>query len=225
MSPSQQSIIDQIAEEVKQKLSGEGSGHDWWHIVRVWNTAKAIGTEEKADLFVVELAALLHDIADWKFNNGDETVGPKLAREILEKYSVTTETIDHICNIIASTSFKGAGVKTEMETIEGKVVQDADRLDAIGAIGIARAFATGAKFDEVFHDPNISPATYANPTEYIATKGTKGKTVINHFYEKLLLLKDRMNTETAKNIAQERHQFMEKYLGQFFKEWEGKLQS
>lgn len=223
MTPEQQNIIDQVAEEVKQKLSGEGSGHDWWHIVRVLNTAKAIGAEEKADLFVVELATLLHDIADWKFNNGDETVGPKLAREILEKHSVPTETINHICNIIASTSFKGAGVKTAMETIEGQVVQDADRLDAIGAIGIARAFATGAKFDEIFHDPNIHPATYASPAEYISTKGTKGRTVINHFYEKLLLLKDRMNTKTAKNIAQERHHFMEQYLDQFFKESEGKL--
>ena len=142
---------------------------------------------------------------------------------MLEKHSVPTETIDHICNIIASTSFKGAGVKTEMETIEGQIVQDADRLDAIGAIGVARAFATGAKFDEIFHDPNIPPATYASRAEYIATKGTKGRTVINHFYEKLLLLKDRMNTETAKNIAQERHQFMEQYLNRFFKEWEGKL--
>jgi len=138
--------------------------------VRVWNIAKQIGQEEKADLFIIELSALLHDIADWKFNNGDETVGPTIARQMLEKYSVPTEIIDQVCEIILTMSFKGADIKTEMQTLEGKIVQDADRLDAIGAIGIARAFATGAKFNEIFHDPNISPEKYFSGKEYVLAK-------------------------------------------------------
>lgn len=216
----QQLIIQKVADEVRAKLEGEGSGHDWWHIVRVWNMAKHIGAGEGADMFIVELAALLHDISDWKFNNGDDTIGPKIARQILEKYFVPTEIIDQVCDIIITASFKGAGVKTEkMKTLEGQVVQDADRLDAIGAIGIARAFAYGGHKNRQMYDPDKKPAEHQSKEEYIHNEGS----TINHFYEKLLLLKDRMNTETAKKLAESRHRFMEEYLDRFFQEWDGKI--
>lgn len=219
MTPEQQKILEKVALEVKAKLEGEGSGHDWWHIVRVWNMAKHIGASEKAGMFVVELAALLHDIADWKFCGGDDTVGPKVARQILEKNFVSAGSIDHVCDIIAHLSFKGAGVKTEMNTIEGKIVQDSDRLDAIGAIGVARTFAYGGHKNRPMYDPDKKPSLHQSKEEYF--KG--GDSAINHFYEKLLLLKDRMNTETAKKLAEGRHRFMEEYLKEFFQEWEGNI--
>ena len=219
MNPEQQKIIQQIAEEVKNKLDGEGSGHDWWHIVRVLNMSNHICSSEKANIFVVQLAALLHDIADWKFNNGDETAGPKIAREILEKYFVSNDVIDYVCEIIAITSFKGAGVKTEMSTLEGKIVQDADRLDAIGAIGIARTFAYGGYKGRIMYNPEQKPVLHQSSDAYMKNNSP----TINHFYEKLLLLKDRMNTKTAKEIAEGRHKFMEEYLDRFFKEWDGKI--
>ncbi len=219
MNPEQQKIIEKVADEVKQKLEGEGSGHDWWHIVRVWNMVKQIGTSEGADMFVVELAALLHDIADWKFHGGDDTVGPKMARQVLEKYSVPAETIDHICDIIISMSFKGAGVKTEIKTLEGKTVQDSDRLDAIGAIGIARTFTYGGYKNRPMYDPNKKPSMHQLKEEYFKSESP----TINHFYEKLLLLKDRMNTKTAKELADGRHRFMKEYLDRFYQEWDGKI--
>lgn len=217
MTTDQQRIVQKVADEVRQKLEGEGSGHDWWHIVRVWNMAKHIGNSENADMFVVELAALLHDIADWKFHDGDDTVGPQIARQILEKHSVSTEVVTQVCEIILSMSFKGAGVKTEMKTIEGKVVQDADRLDAIGAIGIARTFAYGGHKNRPMYDPNKKPSLHQSKEEYFINQSP----TINHFYEKLLLLKDRMNTKTAKGLAEDRHRFMEEYLNRFFQEWGG----
>ncbi len=220
MNSEQQKIIEQVSVEVKRKLDGEGSGHDWWHVVRVWNTAKRIGVVENADMFVVELAALLHDIADWKFHNGDDTVGPKIARQILEKYSVPVEIIDHVCAIISGISFKGAGVKTKMKTLEGKVVQDSDRLDSIGAIGVARTFAYGGYRNRPIYDPTKNPSVHQSKEEYLKSENSP---TINHFYEKLLLLKDRMNTETAKEIAEGRHRFMEKYMDRFFQEWNGKI--
>ena len=219
MNPVQQNTIQKVADEVKAKLEGEGSGHDWWHIVRVWNMAKHIGASEGADTFVVELAALLHDIADWKFHGGDDTVGPKVARQILEKHSVPTEVINKVCVIIMGMSFKGAGVKTEMPTLEGKVVQDSDRLDAIGAIGIARTFAYGGHKNRPMYDPNEKPSLHQSKEEYFNSESP----TINHFYEKLLLLKDKMNTKTAKSLAEDRHQFMEEYLDRFFQEWDGKI--
>lgn len=219
MDKEQTKIINEVAEEVKKRLEGEGSGHDWWHIVRVWNTAKHIGTNEGVDLFVVELAALLHDIADWKFHDGDDTVGPKIARQVLEKHSVPAEITNHVCGIIVSMSFKGAGVKIEMRTPEGKVVQDSDRLDAIGAIGIARTFAYGGHKNRPMYDPNKRPSMHQSKEEYFKSESP----TINHFYEKLLLLKDRMNTKTAKKLAEGRHQFMERYLDRFFQEWDGKM--
>lgn len=219
MNLKQQKIIQKISNEVKSKLEGEGSGHDWWHIVRVWNMAKHVGKKEKADMFVVELAALLHDIADWKAYGGDTSVGPKVAREILEKYPVTDSVIDHVCEIIAKISFKGANVKAEMKTLEGKVVQDSDRLDALGAIGIARTFSYGGNKNRLMYDPNKKPTLHKSKKKFIKNDGSS----INHFYEKLLLLKDRINTKTAKKIAQSRHRFVEEYLKRFLQEWDGKI--
>lgn len=211
-------IINKTAEYVKNKLSGEGSGHDWWHVYRVWKTAVEIGKKENADLFVIQLAALLHDIADYKFYSGDDSIGPKKAREWLEKLEVDENIISHVCEIIKGVSFKGAGVKSEMKIKEGMVVQDSDRLDAIGAIGIARTFAYGGHKGNEIYNPDIKPKRHETFDQYKNNKGT----TINHFYEKLLLLKDLMNTTTARKIAQERHKFMEQFLGRFFKEWEGK---
>lgn len=202
---------------VRQKLEGEGSGHDWWHIDRVWKNSINIAKKEKADLFVVQLAALLHDIADWKFCDGDETVGPKVAKEFLQSLNVEKNIIDHICTIIKNVSFKGA--KTEvnkMFSIEGKIVQDADRLDALGAIGIARVFAYGGYVKQEIYNPEIKPKIHTTSEEY--KKG--GGTSVNHFYEKLLLLKDLMNTKTGKELAQKRHEFIETYLDTFYKECE-----
>jgi len=216
-------VVNKASLEMEARFKGESTGHDWGHMYRVWKLAKHIAEKEKADLFVVELAALLHDIADWKFNKGDEDAGPKAAREWLEKEGVDKKVTEHVCEIIKDLSFKGVGIKTPMKTIEGLVVQDADRLEAIGAIGIARAFATGAKFGEVMHSPEIEVPKYSSAEEYKQAIGTAGRTTINHFYEKLLFLKDRMNTATGKKLAQRRHKFMEAYLKEFFAEWEGKV--
>ncbi len=217
MTTEQQHIIDQVAARVRSTLEGEGSGHDWWHIVRVWNTAKHLCEIERADFFVVELTALLHDIADWKFHDGDDTVGPRVAREILEEHNVDPAVIDHVATIISTMSFKGAGVATPMETLEGKIVQDADRLDAIGAIGIARTFAYGGNKNREMYNPEQKPVMHDSKETY----SHNGSHTINHFYEKLLLLKDRMNTQAAKQIAEGRHEFMEQFLKKFYSEWEG----
>lgn len=216
---SQEEIINKTVTFVKNKLSGEASGHDWWHIFRVWNNAKLIlKTEKNADRFTVELASLLHDISDWKFNNGDTTVGPKIAKEFLKSIDVEEKTISQVCEIISTISFKGANVKTPMKTLEGEIVQDADRLDAIGAVGIARTFAYGGYSGNEMYNPEIKPAIHNCFEDYKKNKGT----TLNHFYEKLLLLKDRMNTKSAKQIAQNRHSYMENFLTQFIDEWNGK---
>ena len=213
-------IIQKTGAFAKQKLSGESSGHDWWHVYRVWKTAVHIGAEEKADLFVVQLAALLHDIADWKFNAGDETAGPKLAEEWLNSLGVDKAIIKHVCEIIKDISFKGAGTQSLMKTKEGMAVQDADRLDGIGAMGISRTFAYGGHVKRAIHDPNMAPEHHKTAEEYKAHAG-KG-TSINHFHEKLLLLKDRMNTNAGKKIAEQRHKFTESFLKEFLQEWDGK---
>lgn len=213
----EKALISQIVEEVKEKLSGEGSGHDWWHIYRVWKMAQHIGREEKANMLIVELAALLHDVADWKFHDGDDTVGPRVAGEMLAKHGVSKEIIDHVGQIIAEGSFKGAGVQTKPSTLEGEIVQDADRLDAIGAMGIARAFAYGGHKGRLIYDPNIKPIMHSTKEEYSKNQSP----TINHFYEKLLLLKNLMNTTSARKLAEERHAFMEVYLDRFYKEWKG----
>ncbi|MER2998295.1 HD domain-containing protein [Pontibacter populi] len=214
---TKEEIIEKTAAYVKELLSGEGSGHDWWHILRVWNNAKTIAASENTDLFIVELAALLHDIGDHKFHNGDETIGPRMAAEWLGSLKVQNETIDLICTIIKELSFKGAGTTSDMSSIEGRIVQDADRLDAIGAIGIARSFAYGGHKSREMYNPTISPEMHDT---FEAYKNSTAPT-INHFYEKLLLLKDRMHTQTAKRMAQQRHEYMEAYLEQFFDEWNG----
>ncbi|HBQ61880.1 MAG TPA: phosphohydrolase, partial [Balneolaceae bacterium] len=201
-------ILTITENHVRQKLEGEGSGHDWWHIHRVRNTALKLGKEEQADLFIVELTALLHDIADHKFHGGDEEIGPATARNWLKSLEVEESIINHVFEIIRDVSFKGAEVETPMKTIEGKVVQDADRLDALGAIGIARAFAYGGYKGRELHNPNIPPENHDSFEEY---KKSTGPT-LNHFYEKLFLLKDRMNTDSGRKLAEERHQFMEEFV-------------
>ncbi|WP_347159323.1 HD domain-containing protein [Pontibacter chitinilyticus] len=211
-------VIATTATYVHDLLTGEGSGHDWWHIYRVWNNAKAIAAQEKgADLYVVELAALLHDIGDHKFHNGDETVGPRMAKEWLEQQLVPSEVIAAVCLIIQELSFKGAGTSSAMSSLEGCIVQDADRLDAIGAIGIARTFAYGGHKNRELYNPHIAPVLHDSFEAYKASTAP----TINHFYEKLLLLKDRMHTATARRIATRRHQYMEDFLEQFYAEWEG----
>lgn len=211
-------ILARTADYVRNLLSGDSAGHDWWHIERVRRVALTIAREEQADLFLVELAALLHDVADWKFAGGDENAGPAAARKWLLSLEVDEPTIDHVCRIIGQLSFKGAGVATPMDSLEGQCVQDADRLEAIGAIGIARTFAYGGWKGQPMHDPESPPQLHGSFTEYKHNKGT----TINHFYEKLLLLKDRMNTAAGKRMAEARHEFMQQYLDQFFAEWEGK---
>jgi uncharacterized protein len=211
------SIINKTCKFVEEKLAGEASGHDWWHIHRVWNLAKNIARQEGAQMQVVELAALLHDIADWKFHDGDDSKGPKMAEQFLVANQVERAVIDPVVEIVASISYKGAGVPTPMQTLAGKVVQDADRLDAIGALGIARTFAYGGYKNRLIYHPDEKPVLHQSFADY---KKNQGHT-INHFYEKLLLLKDRMNTVTGKKLAIARHQFMQNYLDQFYKEWDG----
>lgn len=210
----QERVIQKTADFIKREFSEDSSGHDWWHIRRVWKTALAICEIEKADPFIVQLAALLHDLDDWKFNEaGDET--PHRARAWLDSCSVDSSVADSVCRIIARISFKGAGVEEEMDSLEGFIVQDADRLDAIGAIGIARAFAYGGFRNRPLYDPDSPPRMHASFEEYRNSKSA----TINHFYEKLLLLKDRMNTPTARRVAEERHEVMVNFLNQFMKEW------
>ncbi|GAB1469637.1 HD domain-containing protein [Chloroflexota bacterium] len=213
---TQNEIIQKTADYIKQEFSDDSSGHDWWHIYRVWKNALAICQIEKADIFIVQLAALLHDLDDWKFNeSGDET--PLRARAWLDSCNVDVTITESVCRIIMHVSYKGAGVENKMDSLEGFIVQDADRLDAIGAIGIGRAFAYGGYKNRPLYDPDSPPHMHASFEEY---KNSKSAT-INHFYEKLLLLKERMNTQTAKRIAEERHDVMVKFLHQFMLEWEG----
>ena len=211
-------IIENTIAFVKKTLQGAEGGHDWFHIERVYKNALLIAKDEKVDVFMVSIGALLHDIADAKFYDGDETVGPKLAREFLEKQRVNEEVIVHIENIIQFISFKTSLSDGEKFTSpELAVIQDADRLDAIGAIGIARCFNYGGFKNRALYDPEIIPNLNMTKEEY---KKSTAPT-INHFYEKLLLLKDKMNTKTGKNIALERHNYMENFLKQFYAEWNG----
>jgi uncharacterized protein len=211
-------VIQETRKYVRQKMTGEGTGHDWFHVERVVIMAKRIARKEKgADLFIVEIAALLHDIADWKFH-GDETIGAKVSRVWLSSLSVNEEIIEHVCEIVQHISFKGGVNKVKLQTKEGQIVQDSDRLDALGAIGIGRTFAYGGFKGREMYNPDIKPKTFSTLEEYKNAKNT----TINHFYEKLLLLKDRMNTKTAKKIAAKRELFMKKFLKEFYKEWGGK---
>jgi uncharacterized protein len=210
-------LVAATALHVEKLFTGEGSGHDWWHIKRVWQNAVLINKTEKANQTVVELAALLHDIADWKFHGGDEEAGPRAARTWLESLSAPEQLMEEVCQIIREVSFKGAGVDTTPATLEAQVVQDADRLDAIGAIGVARAFAYGGHKGRELYDPGQEPRLHASFEEY---KKNQGPT-LNHFYEKLFLLKDRLSTKAGKKLAQERHDFMVQFVQQFLGEWHG----
>lgn len=192
------------------------TGHDWWHIHRVTKTALQIGVKENADLFIIELGAMLHDLGDFKFHNGDHSVGPKMVEKWLRKINADEDTINKIITIVKEISYKGVNVETKMSTLEGEIVQDADRLDALGAIGIARTFAYGGAKEREIYNPSIAPEKHNSFEEY--KKSTNP--TINHFYEKLLLLKSRINTKSAKKIASDRHDFMVNYLKQFYKEWE-----
>lgn len=215
-------LIDVIKSNIKSQFEGDSSGHDWYHIERVWKMTKQIAEKENANVFVAELGALLHDIADHKFVDNHEKESVLRVRKILSPHkSITNTEIEAIEHIVVNCSYKGGVSENKMEIIEGKIVQDADKLDAIGAIGIARTFAFGGKFGSVLYDPNIKPTTHKTLESY-----QKNRThTINHFYEKLLKLKDLMHTKTAKSIALERHTFMEQFLKQFYDEWNANLQS
>ena len=210
-------IINNTILFVKNQLAHAEGGHDWFHIERVYKNALLIAEEEECDLTVVKLAALLHDIADSKFHGGDETVGPKTARTFLESQNVSEDIILHVIAIIENISFKGGNFEKKFNSKELEIVQDADRLDAIGAIGIARTFNYGGFKNRPLYNPNIQPNLNMSKEEY---KNSESPT-LNHFYEKLLLLKDKMNTETGKKIAQKRHDFMVTFLSQFYAEWDG----
>jgi uncharacterized protein len=217
MNPNSTSPIESCIAFVKKTLAGAEGGHDWFHIERVWKNAKLIASGEECDLEVVELAALLHDIADSKFHGGDEAIGPQKAKEYLETQNIDSEKVAHVIAIIENISFKGGHNKRTHDSIELDIVQDADRLDAIGAIGIARTFNYGGFKNRALYNPEIEPNLKMTKQQYkMSTAPT-----INHFYEKLLLLKDLMNTATGKSIALERHKYMEGFLNQFFAEWNG----
>ncbi len=217
---NEEDIIEKTIDFVKSTLKDAEGGHDWFHIERVWKNAKHIAQEEEVDLFIVELGALLHDIADAKFYEGNENIGPEKARGFLKSLKVEKPVIDHIENIIRNISYKSSLDKEKKHRFASKemqVIQDADRLDAIGAIGIARTFNYGGFKNREIYNPEIKPQT--NLTKETYKKSTAP--TINHFYEKLLLLKDQMNTKTGKRIAENRHRYMEDFLEQFYKEWEG----
>jgi len=210
-------LINKTISFVKEKLIDAEGGHDWFHIERVYKNALLIAKDTNCNLLVVQLGALLHDIADSKFHNGDESIGPKTARLFLESQKVSEEIISQVVKIIENISYKGGNFEKKFSSFELEIVQDADRLDAIGAIGVARAFNYGGFKNRSLYDPKIAPNSTMTKEEY---KNNNAPT-INHFYEKLLLLKDKMNTETGKQIATERHRFMESFLAQFYAEWEG----
>ena len=218
-----QSLVDATAAHVRETMLGDGS-HDWWHVERVRTNARTIAAAEQdagraVDELVVELAALLHDIADWKFHGGDDSAGPRATRTWLEARGVEASVVDHVADIVARVSFKGANVADDMPTIEGRIVQDADRLDAIGAIGIGRAFAYGGHANRPLHDPTDVVVLHDDPEAY---KARTGGGTISHFHEKLLLLAERMHTPSARALAGERHAFMERFLAQFDAEWHGR---
>ncbi|MFN8245910.1 MAG: HD domain-containing protein [Ferruginibacter sp.] len=217
MTESQQRIIEETATFVQLELQGAEAGHDWFHIQRVWKNARNLLQSEPADPFIVQLGALLHDIADAKFHDGNEDIGPAKTRAYLESHNIGEEVIDHVVNIVRHISFKGGHSVKSFHSAELSVVQDADRLDALGAIGIARAFHFGGFKNREIYNPGKPPVLHMDTEAYRKNTGP----TINHFYEKLLLLKDRMNTPTGKSLAEERHLFMESFLQQFYHEWEG----
>lgn len=210
-------LIPRIAAQLRTRFADEASGHDWFHLERVWRLARRLAEQEGANAEIAELGALLHDIADWKFHGGDDSVGPREAEALLRAEGAPAEVIAAVVDIVATISFKGAGVATPMRTLEGQCVQDADRLDALGAIGIARCFAYGGHAGRLLYDPAQPPVLHASAAEYKAAKGTS----LNHFPEKLLLLKERMNTASGRALAEERHRYMEEFVARFLAEWQG----
>ncbi|MGD9128939.1 MAG: HD domain-containing protein [Candidatus Woesebacteria bacterium] len=219
MNDRDKKILLKLKKIIKKRFINEATGHDWFHMERVLQMAVKISEEEKpSDIFVLEAASLLHDIADYKFSDGDEKIGLLEARRILQNLGVDEKKIKHVCQIIDSVSFKGLKVKTRVETLEGKIVHDADRLDSIGALGIARTFAYGGRMARILHDPRIKPVKHSSFEDY----KKKQSTTINHFYEKLLYIKNTLYTDLAKNIAQSRHDFMLQFLEKFYKEWDSK---
>lgn len=218
MNKRQRAIINKTAKYAEITLGKESTGHDWLHVQRVWLNAKMLGKSSEADMFIVELAALLHDIADWKFHGGDASVGSMKVEKWLRKLKVDAKDISHITSIIEKASFKGAKVKNQVNTLEGQIVQDADRLDAIGAIGVARTFAYGGAKGREIYNPETKPVLHDSAESY--SKNTSP--TINHFYEKLLLIKDLMNTKQGKRAAANRHRFMCHFLQQFDSEIVGK---
>ena len=212
---AQSALIERVAAQIRRRFVGESSGHDWYHIQRVWKLTQQIAAREGANLEIAELGALVHDIADWKFCAGDETVGPREARRLLSDEGVPGDLIEAVTDIVATISFKGAGVTTAMKTLEGQCVQDADRLDAMGAIGIARCFAYGGHAGRAMYDPDVHPTMHATAEAYKSAKGTS----LNHFHEKLFLLKDRMNTAGGRAMAEERHRYMKEFVDRFLHEW------
>lgn len=216
---NQEIVIQKTIDFVKEVLSDAEGGHDWWHVYRVWKLSKHIAQAENVDNFVVELGALLHDIADSKFHDGDEEIGPRKAREFLTSLGVQEDVKIHVEKIISNISFKGGKHTQQFKSPELDVIQDADRLDAVGAIGIARTFNYGGHKGREIYNPEMKPNLTMTKEEY---KNSSAPT-LNHFYEKLLLLKDRMNTSTGKSMAEHRHTFMEQFLDEFYKEWNGEL--
>ena len=207
--------VDKIINEIKGQFENDTSGHDWHHINRVLNISRYLHSNEGGNLEVIELAAILHDISDHKFNGGKLDEGGKVTQDILIKHGIDTKTITEVRYIVDNISYKGANTKAEMNTLEGQIVQDADRIDAIGAIGIARTFAYGGNTNQAIYDPALKVNMHESFEDYANTKTC----TINHFYEKLLLLKDRLNTESGKKLGQERHELMENYLNSFLQEW------
>jgi len=212
------SLIQKTTEFAKTTLQGAEAGHDWAHTERVLRNARLILQAESADVEVVELAAILHDIADPKFHNGDEELGPNLAGEFLMQQGLDEKRTEHVCNIIRHMSFKGGNENKSWTSLEMEIVQDADRLDAIGAIGIARAFNYGGFKNRSLYNPEIAPNLTMSKEAYRKSDAP----TLNHFYEKLFLLKDRMNTSTGKKMALHRHLVMEEFVNQFLAEWEGR---
>jgi len=211
--------IEKTTEFVKEQFKADTTGHDWWHTERVWKTAKAIAKKESGNIFVIEMAALLHDIDDYKFSSVEEEAEKSKARKWLIKLDLDEDLTEKIISAVKTVSFKGEQNATAPETLEAKIVQDADRLDALGAIGIARTFAFGGVANRCLYDPEIKPIKYTSFEQY---KQKDKTTTINHFYEKLLLIKDKLNTKTARNIAAKRHQFLLDFLDEFYCEWESK---
>ena len=208
-------LIDKVRSAIFEQFNGEATGHDWHHINRVVNLAKHIQIKEGGDVTIIELSALLHDISDHKFNGGKPDEGGKVAHALLIKLGCDQQSADSVKYIVDNVSYKGANTKVEMDSLEGRIVQDADRLDAIGAIGIARTFAYGGNKNHSMYDPDLKSEMHDSFEQYMKSETS----TINHFYEKLLLLKDRLNTDTAKEIGLHRHQYMEQFLDEFYGEW------